>query len=136
MATSKITDYEVPQFSRMEQGDPTEDPERLLHGDLFPDDLYKGSTYWADLPYTERVQWVNAQSNAEARRELKLLGQEIKKDPLKPINDYFRIYVITGFVRRRLHSLLRGLCQEFVSGRLAVMLEDIQDLHFQFNCRN
>lgn len=91
------SDYEVPQMPRMEQGDPKgPPPEHLLHNDLFPPDLYSGTTYWSDLPFRERVKWVNAQSDNEARRELKLLGGEFKRDPLQPIRDYFRIYVITG----------------------------------------
>jgi len=88
---------EVPHFPRMEQGDPTTSPDNnLLQDELFPQDMYSGTTYWADLPFGQRIKWVNAQSDAEALRELKLLGSEFKKDPLQPIRDYFGTYVITG----------------------------------------
>jgi hypothetical protein len=99
MATEerRETPYEVPHFPRMEQGDPTTSPEDdLIRGELFPQDMYSGTTYWADLPFRERVKWVNAQSDAEARREFWLLMSEFKKDPLQPIRDYFGTYVITG----------------------------------------
>jgi MFS family permease len=101
MATEKAIDpYEVPQFPRMEQGDPTGPPENpdddLLKDELFPPDMYAGTTYWADLPWSERIRWVNANSDAEAKREFLLLMSEFRRDPLKPINDYFSHYVITG----------------------------------------
>ena len=89
--------YTVPQFPRMEQGDPTELPDDdLLKDELFPPDMYSGTTYWADLPIRERIRWVNAQSDAEAHREFWLLMSEFRKDPLQPIRDYFGHYVITG----------------------------------------
>ena len=98
--TDKVEDYDVyavPQFPRMEQGDPTEPPdEDLLKDELFPADMYSGTTYWADLPLGERIRWVNSQSDAEAHREFWLLMSEFKKDPLQPIRDYFGHYVITG----------------------------------------
>jgi MFS family permease len=83
----------------MEQGDPTtspDDPDDLLKDELFPTDMYTGTTYWADLPFGERVKWVNANSDAEAHREFFLLMSEFRKDPLQPIRDYFGTYVITG----------------------------------------
>ena len=80
----------------MGENNTTEESEHLLNSDLYPNDLYKGTTYWADLPFKERIRWINAQSNSEAKRELKILGQEFKRNLLKPIRDYFRIYVITG----------------------------------------
>jgi MFS family permease len=81
----------------MEQGDPTTEPDNdLLKDELFPDDMYDGQTYWADLPFGPRNRWVNKQSDAEAKREILLLGREFKKDPLQPIRDYFGTYVITG----------------------------------------
>ena len=92
--------YDVPHMPRMEQGDPVPPPEtephELLRDDLFPPDSYAGTVYWADLPLGERIAWVNSKSNAEARRELALLGSEFKRDPLQPIRDYFSKYVITG----------------------------------------
>jgi Sugar (and other) transporter len=99
MSKSNEEPYEVPQMSRMEQGDLTEYPpdiNEILAEDLFPPDSYKGETYWADLPFSERLKWVNAQSDAEARKELSMLGASFKKDPLQPVRDYFGKYVITG----------------------------------------
>ena len=89
--------FAVPHFPRMEQGDPQLPPdEDLLKDELFPQDMYSGTTYWADLPLGQRIKWVNATSDAEARREFLLLLSELKKDPLQPIRDYFGTYVITG----------------------------------------
>jgi MFS family permease len=93
------SEYDVPPMSRMEQGDPIQydDPlNELLKDDLFPEDSYSGTTYWADLPFGERIKWVNAQSDAEASRELKALGASFRKDPLQPVRDYFSKYVIVG----------------------------------------
>jgi hypothetical protein len=36
---------------------------------LYPSDSYKDGVYWADLPYGERVAWVNAQGWAEVRAD-------------------------------------------------------------------
>jgi MFS family permease len=91
--------YDVPQMSRMEQGDPVQYPtsvDELLREDLFPSDSFLGTTYWADLPLGKQIKWVNEQSDAEARRELKALGASFKRDPLQPFRDYFGKYVITG----------------------------------------
>lgn len=85
-----ITGFSRP--ARMERGDPPENPESLLSDDLYPRDLYKGTTYWADLPFCERLQWINAQSDAEARRELNILKSHL----LESVIAYFRIYVVTG----------------------------------------
>jgi hypothetical protein len=49
------------------------------------------------LSFSDRQKWVNAQSNAEAKRELKHIGAMFKKDPLSPLSAYSRRYVITGF---------------------------------------
>jgi len=70
--------------------------EDLLNEDLFPQDSYSGSVYWADLPLRERITWVNHQSNTETLRELRVLGAAFKRDPLQPIRDYFSRYVVTG----------------------------------------
>ena len=77
----------------MQYDDP---PHELLEDDLFPQDSYAGTIYWADLPFRERVRWVNQKSNGEASRELKALGAAFKKDPLQPVRDYFSKYVIVG----------------------------------------
>jgi MFS family permease len=109
-------------MSRMEQGDPIQyrdPPHELLQDDLFPPDSYSGTTYWADLPFRERLKWVNEMSNDEARRGLKSLGASFKADPLQPIRDYFSKYVIVGM----------GLFVEgytlFSVGNLASLFEDV-----------
>ncbi|KAL4402746.1 transmembrane transporter [Malassezia pachydermatis] len=64
---------------------------------LFPRDSYtENGTYWADLPLGEKLRFINNQSNAEARRELGVIGRMIKKDPLSVIRAYFGTYVING----------------------------------------
>lgn len=70
----------------------------VLDETLFPADSYTADTktYWADLPFWEKTKWVNAQSNAEARRELGEIGRMFKRDPLSPVRAYFSNYVVTG----------------------------------------
>ncbi|SPO29969.1 related to inorganic phosphate transporter [Ustilago trichophora] len=70
----------------------------VLDETLFPADSYTSDTktYWADLPFWEKTKWVNAQSNAEARRELGQIGGMFKRDPLSPLRAYYNNYVITG----------------------------------------
>jgi MFS family permease len=65
---------------------------------LYPVDSYTRDTrtYWADLPFWQKTRWINKQSNEEARRELKVIGQMFKQDPLSPIRSYFSNYVVTG----------------------------------------
>lgn len=50
----------------------------------------------ADLPFKQRQTWVNRQANAETKREIKVVWDMFKKDPLSPINVYFSRYVVTG----------------------------------------
>lgn len=91
-----MSEYEPRAMPTFEQGDIPERREDLLTDELFPADSYAGETYWADLPLNDRVGWVNKQSNDEARRELRMLGSEFKRDPLGPFISYFHRYVITG----------------------------------------
>ena len=97
-----MSDYVPRPMPTFEQGDTiagAEVPERreeLLSDELFPADSYAGDVYWADLPFNQRVSWVNKQSNDEARRELRVLAAEFKKNPAQPFLDYFTRYVITG----------------------------------------
>lgn len=64
---------------------------------LYPADSYTSDrVYWADLPWAQKSAWANKQSNAEARRELGVIGSMFKQDPLSPIRSYFSNYVITG----------------------------------------
>jgi MFS family permease len=92
-----MSEYDTPHMPAFRQGDPVAQlPQDLLHDELYPQDSYSGKVYWADLPLRERTSWVNNQFNTEARRELKVLGSEFKRDPLQPIRNYFSLYVITG----------------------------------------
>ena len=68
----------------------------LLFEAIYPEDAYKGKTYWADLPQNERTGWITKQSNDEARRELSVVWQMFKLDPLRPFSAYFQNYAITG----------------------------------------
>ncbi|GAA5859566.1 hypothetical protein JCM5353_001507 [Sporobolomyces roseus] len=79
----------------------TRSPASTAHSDLikealYPEDSYVGDVYWADLPRSERITWVNAQSNAETKREAKVVWEMFKKDPLEPLRQYFRKYVSNG----------------------------------------
>lgn len=66
---------------------------------LFPEDIYtREGTYWADLPAREQSAWIHSHSNAEAKRELGVLGRMVKADPLSPLGAYFHRYVLTGMV--------------------------------------
>jgi Sugar (and other) transporter len=89
-------EFDPPRMPGFNQADAPAPPEELLNDDLFPEDAYQNGVYWADLPFGERVSWVNRQSNAEALREIKLLAHEFYMDPLQPFRDYFDKYVITG----------------------------------------
>jgi hypothetical protein len=52
--------------------------------------------YWADLPVGQRIAFVASSDAKEAAKELKEIGQMIKKDPLSPISHYFKTAVIPG----------------------------------------
>ncbi|CAO1622410.1 unnamed protein product [Parajaminaea phylloscopi] len=68
-----------------------------LNDILYPADSYtKDRVYWADLQWGEKAKWTSQQSNAEARRELGVIGQMFKKDPLSPLSAYTHNYVVTG----------------------------------------
>ncbi|KAI5475473.1 MFS phosphate transporter [Pseudohyphozyma bogoriensis] len=65
----------------------------LLQTALFPEDSYTPEgTYWADLPSKDRKAWISAQSKAESKRELNVVGGMFKKDPLSPFSAYFSRY--------------------------------------------
>jgi MFS family permease len=64
---------------------------------LYPPDIYtEDKTYWADLPYAKKILWVNRQSNAEAKRELGVLGRMMLSDPLSPVAAYLGTYALNG----------------------------------------
>jgi hypothetical protein len=64
--------------------------DQLLNEELFPSDSYENGIYFGDLPFAERVKWVNRQNNAETKRELGVIWGMFKKDPISPINYYMR----------------------------------------------
>ncbi|WFC99056.1 hypothetical protein MYAM1_001792 [Malassezia yamatoensis] len=75
----------------------TPEAERAFHEVLYPSDIYTpDGTYWADLPFGEKMRFCNRQSNAEARRELSSIGAMMKRDPLSPVKAYFGTYVLNG----------------------------------------
>ena len=52
-----------------------------------PDDSYnEDGTYWADLPLTRRMEFVNNVNNAETKKELSRIGRLMKADPLRPVS--------------------------------------------------
>lgn len=62
-----------------------------------PDDSYTPEgVYWADLSLTKRIGFVTSNESREANRELGLIGEMTKKDPLSPIGFYFKNMVIPG----------------------------------------
>jgi hypothetical protein len=64
---------------------------------LKPDDMYdEAGTYWADMGWLKRITFVNHVDGLEAKRELGMIGNMIKKDPLSPIGAYLRNMVIPG----------------------------------------
>lgn len=64
---------------------------------LKPDDIYtQDGTYWADLPLAQRVKFIQKSDADEAKRELRIVGRMIKKDPLSPVGAYMRNMVIPG----------------------------------------
>jgi hypothetical protein len=54
-----------------------ENPDKLLHESLFPEDAYEGETYWADLPSGTRTKWINKQQGDEIKREFLIVWRVI-----------------------------------------------------------
>ncbi|RSH95744.1 hypothetical protein EHS25_000836 [Saitozyma podzolica] len=69
--------------------------EHPLFDDLAPEEGYNHEG--ADLPASARRKWVNVQSNTETKRELAVVWEMFKADPLSPLTAYCRRYVIGGF---------------------------------------
>lgn len=62
-----------------------------------PDDSYTPEgVYWADLPLLKRIGFVGSYDARESKRELGVIGDMIKKDPLSPIGYYFKNMVLPG----------------------------------------
>lgn len=76
----------------------TTEYERQIFGHVTrPDDSYTpDGTYWADLPWWKRVNFVSKVDREEALKELRATGDMMKKDPLSPLAWYFRNAVLPG----------------------------------------
>ncbi|PTB64139.1 MFS general substrate transporter [Trichoderma citrinoviride] len=73
------------------------DERRVFSHVTRPDDSYTSDgTYWADLPFGERVKFVSAVDRQAAKEELSTIWAMMKKDPLSPVSWYFRHAVIPG----------------------------------------
>ena len=73
-----------------------DNPESLLYDTLYPNDAYRGTTYWANLPARERNKFVNEQANIEARRELGVIWSMLKEYLQSPAAAYMGNFVVTG----------------------------------------
>ncbi|KAJ4372296.1 hypothetical protein N0V83_004070 [Neocucurbitaria cava] len=77
--------------------DMSENEASVFHALLHPDDMYDANgTYWADLPFGQRVKFVRNVDAQEYKAEAKFFWDMFKKDPLAPIGHYFRTCVIPG----------------------------------------
>jgi hypothetical protein len=84
-----VATQDVGHMNPMEEG--------VFNSILRPDDMYdETGTYWADMGWFRRARFVNKVDSEEARRELGVIWDMIKKDPLSPIAYYFRNMVIPG----------------------------------------
>lgn len=64
---------------------------------IHPDDCYTpDGVYWADLSLFKRLSFVGGNEGREAKRELGVIGDMMKKDPLSPIGWYFKNMVLPG----------------------------------------
>jgi len=64
---------------------------------LCPADIYtQDGTYWADLPMVKRMKFNYGVEKKEAGRELSIIGQMFKKDPLSPVGWYWRNCILPG----------------------------------------
>lgn len=62
-----------------------------------PDDSYTPEgVYWADLPLSQRFNFVFKVDKKAAAQELKTIGGMVKKDPLSPVSWYFRHAILPG----------------------------------------
>lgn len=64
---------------------------------LLPDDSYDANgTYWADMPFAQRLRFTSRVDNLEAKKELTSIWAMFKHDPLSPFGFYVRNMVIPG----------------------------------------
>jgi hypothetical protein len=74
-----------------------ENEARIFKEILKPDDSYTAEgVYWADMKLGSRAKFVTQVNNAEALKELRVIGSMMKKDPLSPIGWYFRHAILPG----------------------------------------
>ncbi|KAF3038450.1 hypothetical protein E8E12_001637 [Didymella heteroderae] len=79
------------------RADMTSNEADIFHALLHPDDLYDANgTYWADLPLGQRIKFVTNVDKQEHKREFAEFWTTFKSDPLEPMRQYFRNYVIPG----------------------------------------
>jgi hypothetical protein len=77
--------------------DMTANESDIFHALLHPDDMYDAKgTYWADMPLGQRIKFVTNVDKQEAKREWAEFWTLFKSDPLAPVSQYFRNYVIPG----------------------------------------
>jgi hypothetical protein len=77
--------------------DMSQNESQIFQSILKPDDMYTPEgVYWADLPFGQKVKFVQGKDAEEAKRELKVIGRMIKNDPLSPLGAYMRNMVIPG----------------------------------------
>lgn len=64
---------------------------------LYPDDSFTPEgTYWADLPWKQRIKFVNAVDKAEAKKEWNSMRAMMKESFFSPIGWYFKNAVLPG----------------------------------------
>jgi hypothetical protein len=75
---------------------PTDERE-IFREALFPDDSYTSDgVYWADLPFSERVKFVNAVDRAEVKKEWNSMRAMMKQSIFSPVKWYFKNAVLPG----------------------------------------
>jgi hypothetical protein len=73
---------------------PTATPQSIFHAALYPPDSYTSTgTYWADLPYLQRLTFITAVDLSETLSEL---HQIATRTPWSSVRRYFRNYVLPG----------------------------------------
>lgn len=88
----------VPADTKILTSDYTdEELDKAIHQTICPLDSFTADgVYWADLPFKKRMQWIKQQSDSEASREAKEIWSTFREDPLEPLRQYYRHYVVNG----------------------------------------
>jgi hypothetical protein len=91
--------------------DMSQNESAIFQSILKPDDMYnEEGVYWADMPLGQKISFVNSNELKETKRELAIIGNMIKADPLSPLGAYMRNMVIPG-AGLLLEGYVRDLCQ-------------------------